>query len=278
MLGRYIFASIPEIGEFGALDIEEMIAWIEGADSAAALVKRLQAIAENYGFASFAFMDAGVPGSQDPFTVGTSGEAWDREYRDNRFFDSDPCLSRSRRTNLPFSWHAIDLPERRGVRKPLALKTMEAAQDHGFTDGLVIPFHFCDLLGRQYSSSSVFFWKDKATAYLRLLSRHRTKHELHLIMLYFSQRLMDLSPKEMGGPNRFLDDQGQALVSVNLTDRERDVLSWAARGKTAEDTADILMIGHETVQTHLENARRKLNALNKTHAVVTAIHLGLIDV
>jgi DNA-binding CsgD family transcriptional regulator len=70
----------------------------------------------------------------------------------------------------------------------------------------------------------------------------------------------------------------QNSTSVTLTDRERDMLAWAARGKTVADTADILKISEETVETHIRNAMRKLDATNKTHAVAKAIYLSLIDV
>jgi FixJ family two-component response regulator len=45
---------------------------------------------------------------------------------------------------------------------------------------------------------------------------------------------------------RFSDDEGQPLIHVSLTNRERDVLSWAARGKTVEETSDILSISVDT--------------------------------
>jgi DNA-binding CsgD family transcriptional regulator len=70
----------------------------------------------------------------------------------------------------------------------------------------------------------------------------------------------------------------QNSPSITLTDRERDMLAWAARGKTVADTAGILKISEETVETHIRNAMRKLDATNKTHAVAKAIYLSLIDV
>ena len=66
------------------------------------------------------------------------------------------------------------------------------------------------------------------------------------------------------------------LMGEELTDRERDVLSWAGRGKSVLDTADILELSEDTVKTHVRNALKKLNANNKTHAVTKAIYLGLI--
>jgi LuxR family quorum sensing-dependent transcriptional regulator len=68
------------------------------------------------------------------------------------------------------------------------------------------------------------------------------------------------------------------MLKASLTDRERDVLSWGARGKTVSETAEILRLSADTVETHMRHATHKLGANNKTHAVAKAIHFGLIDV
>ena len=64
---------------------------------------------------------------------------------------------------------------------------------------------------------------------------------------------------------------------VPLTAREKEVLAWAARGKTVADTAQILGISPETVEGFVKQALRKLDASNKTHGVAKSIALGLID-
>jgi len=55
-----------------------------------------------------------------------------------------------------------------------------------------------------------------------------------------------------------------------LTVRERECLSWVAKGKTNWDISQILMITERTVQYHVENAREKLGAHTRLHAVVLA--------
>ncbi len=152
---------------------------------------------------------------------------------------------------------------------------MEAARDHGFTEGLVIPYHFRDYLGRIHSSLGAFFWEDHISRFKFMLSER--KHELHLIMIYWVQRAVDIIAEEHRGKVTIIR-QPPGGSDITLTDRERDMLAWAARGKTASDTAEILKISDETVETHIRNAMRKLDATNKTHAVAKAIYLGLIDV
>ena len=65
-------------------------------------------------------------------------------------------------------------------------------------------------------------------------------------------------------------------ATIDLTKREEQALAWAARGKTANETANILNVSYATVKTYLENARGKLGCANVTHAVAAAIVSGLI--
>lgn len=75
----------------------------------------------------------------------------------------------------------------------------------------------------------------------------------------------------MGAKIRDADDRAR------LSQRELDVLGWAARGKTNEEIAVILWVSRETVKSAVTSARWKLGALNRTHAVVLAIRARLIE-
>lgn len=63
-----------------------------------------------------------------------------------------------------------------------------------------------------------------------------------------------------------------------LTERERDVLAWAAQGKTKWETSVIMGISERTVSFHIENAKRKLDASNLVMAVAIAIQTGALCV
>ncbi len=257
------------------MNLDEAIADIEACETLDELRNLLQKIAEKYGFVSFNFIDVGQPHQNNPFHFGTVKEVWTEDYVRNNFLVVDPCIQRVRKTNTPFTWGSIPLPNFNGRRKPGAIRTMEAAKDHGFTEGLVIPYHFRDYLGRVNSSLGTFFWEDSISKFEFMISER--KHELHLIMIYWVQRAVDIIAEEHRGKVT-INRQPSETPGILLTDRERDMLAWAARGKTASDTAEILKISDETVETHIRNAMRKLDATNKTHAVAKAIYLGLIDV
>ncbi len=140
---------------------------------------------------------------------------------------------------------------------------------------LVIPFHFRDKLGNIHSASSVFYWKDDVHKFRFLISKKR--RELHLIMIYFIQKCVDLIAVQHRG-GQVLIGIPDAEIESTLSGRERDVLSWAGRGKTAAETAAIINISDGTVETLIKRTYKKLNVANKTHAVAKAIILGLIDV
>ncbi|MGO4564768.1 LuxR C-terminal-related transcriptional regulator [Rhizobium sp. 2YAF20] len=61
-----------------------------------------------------------------------------------------------------------------------------------------------------------------------------------------------------------------------ITPREREVLCWAAAGKTYWEIAVILGISERTVRFFMSNAREKLNVASNTQAVAEAVWRGLI--
>jgi len=64
---------------------------------------------------------------------------------------------------------------------------------------------------------------------------------------------------------------------IQLSEREIEVLTWVARGKTSADIADLLTLSKRTVEFHIENARTKLNAGSRTEAVIKAAAGRLIE-
>lgn len=252
------------------MNIEELISGIAGAESQSALEEDLHRFIEAMGFASYCFADAGTAQTV-PFHIG-SNQIWDAEYAGSDFASVDHCLAHARRTNTPFSWGSVPLPEKRGKRLPGAFRVMEAAADHGFQEGMVVPFHFVDEIGRPRSMLCALYWTDSAADFKKSLEDRAW--QIHIYLLYWMQRSINLRLADTA----LSKDQHRDSPGIFLTDRERDVLNWAARGKTAASTAEILGISTETVDTHVKNAVRRLGAGNKTHAVAKAIMLNAIEI
>ncbi|QDQ25972.1 LuxR family transcriptional regulator [Chitinimonas arctica] len=66
-------------------------------------------------------------------------------------------------------------------------------------------------------------------------------------------------------------------VKVRLTQREVEILKWTADGKTAGEISAILSLSENTVNFHIKNAVAKLDASNKTAAVVRAAMMGFLN-
>jgi DNA-binding response OmpR family regulator len=65
--------------------------------------------------------------------------------------------------------------------------------------------------------------------------------------------------------------------TVALNEREVEVLTWVARGKTSMEIAKILGLTKRTIDFHIENARGKLGAATRTEAVIKAATGRLIE-
>ncbi len=61
-----------------------------------------------------------------------------------------------------------------------------------------------------------------------------------------------------------------------LSIREIECLRWTADGKTSDQIAQILSLSPATVNFHLKNATRKLEASNRHHAAIIAVRGGII--
>jgi len=75
---------------------------------------------------------------------------------------------------------------------------------------------------------------------------------------------------------RLLLPAHQAPDIPSLTSREMEGLKWTMEGKTAWEVGRILGISEQTVVRHLNSATHKLDCVNKHHAVVKAMRLGVI--
>jgi LuxR family transcriptional regulator, quorum-sensing system regulator BjaR1 len=262
-----------KIGVLACMRVGVAIDGFENARTLEELRTLMQFAIESFGFCAYNFFDAGKAHLENPLYFGTTGDAWENEYKSNNFVVHDHVLSHARRTNVPFRWTDVPVPISLSKKKPSHLKLMEAARDHGFEDGYLMPLHFVDEQSRSHTALVALFWKDKI-ARLDFALEADNRHKLHLVLMYWVQRVIQLTGTEISSRNSFASKPDNFKY---LTDRERECLTWAGRGLSVVATAEVLGIGELTAKTHLINATEKLEALNKTHAVAKAVHLGLID-
>ncbi len=70
---------------------------------------------------------------------------------------------------------------------------------------------------------------------------------------------------------------GQKKSANALSTREQEVLQQIALGRTNREIADTLIIGEETVKTHVGNILAKLHLNHRVQAVIYALQNGLVS-
>lgn len=88
---------------------------------------------------------------------------------------------------------------------------------------------------------------------------------------HIARRVVDIFRRDFKGKGKGKGDQ-----DVNLTDREREVLSGLSEGDSYGAIADTLFISVDTVRYHIRNIYRKLQVHSQSAAVSKAIRKGLI--
>lgn len=71
-------------------------------------------------------------------------------------------------------------------------------------------------------------------------------------------------------------DAAQELLSINLTEREHQILSLVASGLSNQEIAEHIFLSKNTVETHIRHVYRKLAVSNRTKAISKAREIGLI--
>jgi len=66
------------------------------------------------------------------------------------------------------------------------------------------------------------------------------------------------------------------VAAVKLTKREREVLTLLAKGMKVDEIAEQFVLSPLTVQTHVHNAKSKLGARTRVHALALALQQGQI--
>ena len=106
-----------------------------------------------------------------------------------------------------------------------------------------------------------------ATSY----GRHRTIASLHLGFLDPDLSAGDTLAIQLAGlmltEHLMTFAAPPGVNEVKLTNRERDAVAWVAEGKSDWEISVILGVSESTIRFHVDNARKKLGAVNRAQAV-----------
>jgi DNA-binding CsgD family transcriptional regulator len=231
---------------------EELLDELDRADTERAVLRTMETAAKDLGFEYCAYgLRAPWPLSK-PKTrlVNNYPESWQKRYAEAHYVDIDPTVLHARRSQLPIVWSDALFAD--------AQQLWSEAQAAGLRVGWVqSAFDSCGVAGMLTLARSSEPLRecelDDKEVKMRWL--------VNAAHLSFKRVLM---PTLMDDPER------------DLTEREIEVLKWAADGKTSGEISKILVISVDTVNFHIKNAVMKLRSANKTAAVVRAAMLGLL--
>ena len=165
----------------------------------------------------------------------------------------DPVLQRLKRESTPFVY------DQEFYRSQGAEDLWETQAVYGYRTGLAVALHLAHsqhfLLG--FDREEPLPKRDEARtqmlASLQLIAVHAQDAALRLLGV-------QVSPEDV----------------PKLTPREVEILRWTMEGKTAWAVGQILQLSEHTVNFHMRNALRKLDASSKHQAVLKAMSLGLL--
>lgn len=177
---------------------------------------------------------------------------WMKYYFDKNYFEVDPVIKVIKQTSGPFLWDK--LPElKNGLKKDETL-LMDEAKEAKLLDGIGISLHGAcgEIVGMGVASSSGrtdIFNPDMISIVYALCS------QFHIIYRKMKEK---------------------SLPIIQLSQREKEVLTWIAAGKSKSVVADILNISDDSVKTYVNRIFSKLEVNSVQLAVVKAIAMGLI--
>jgi LuxR family quorum-sensing system transcriptional regulator CciR len=107
---------------------------------------------------------------------------------------------------------------------------------------------------------------------------HTATLQILAIHVYYALTRIWAETAKAAASSESLADHGQAQIAglCALSQREREVMLWTARGKSASSISVILDLSENTVNFYVKNAMRKLGTTNRVVAVVLAVRSGLI--
>jgi LuxR family quorum-sensing system transcriptional regulator CciR len=218
------------------------------------LAAALDEITRDLGFRYFALTHhTDVRRTSHAIRLHNYPEGWADWFDARQLGPTDPVHRASHLTSVGFAWSK--LPEMISLT-PNDLEILVAAKSLGIGEGFTVPAH---VPGEVHGSCSF------ATAAGQGLPCD------HLPLL----QLVGAFAFEAARRVRRLRDT-PSDPAPRLTDRQRECLMWAARGKSDWEIAKILGVSHETVIQHLKQARERYGVAKRTVLAVHALFDGTI--
>ena len=217
------------------------------------LASALEDVARDLGFRFFALTHhADVRRSSDIIRLHNYPEGWAEHFEEMKLGETDPVHRASHLTSVGFAWSRLP------AMIPLSQedeRILKSARAEGIGEGFTVPAH---VPGEVHGSCSFAIAPDE-----RLPEEHLPLLQLVGSFAFEAARRI----KQIRTP---------FTPQPRLTHRQRECLTWAARGKSDWEIARILDVSHETVIRHLKQARERYGVGKRTLLTVHALFDGSI--
>lgn len=220
---------------------------LANATTVEALVALYRVAIHQFGFSHFIM--TGLPSHGQRFETLVLERFWPEDwmshYVSRDYIRRDPVAVASVVCKAPFTWK-----EARLCAKQLGSagdRIMMEAADVGLKDGVCVPIPVRNAVAGCISLAGEAPITEKAAL-----------EPVNVLSLTFASRL------------QLLVDHGRPK-GLTLSDREREVLTWVADGKTAWEISRILGISDSTVNKHIAGAMRKTGSVTRAQAVAKAL-------
>lgn len=237
----------------------ELIAQLNTALNYDDIQKVCAAFCHYYGFDNFIYA-ARIPTSlisPDYISINGYPQEWREHYVEQDYLRIDPTVSHCFSKTTPVYWEHIVKTECK--ENKIVDQLFSEARGLGLRNGISYPIHCI------HGETAMFSISMNQTVNQ---SRDHIQDTLaigHLFASYVHEAIVNVPDNDL-----------LARVNAQLTPREKECLLWTTDGKTSWEISQILNIAERTVVFHLGNAMKKLNVVNKQHAVARAISLGHI--
>ncbi|WP_352799919.1 LuxR family transcriptional regulator [Mesorhizobium sp. M0870] len=192
------------------------------------------------------------PGRGDPAVMLNYPREWQQRYFEMGYDRIDPTIKRSRRRVEAFRWSEVYNDESTTEDER---RVFDEAATFGLRSGISVPLHGPD--GRFAIMNFAQAWdgelQNRAITYLQLAALH-----FHLRVDKFA------NPSDIE-------------EAPNLSPREKECILWTAKGKSSWEIAKIVGISVNTVNFHIKNIMRKMDATSRTTAAIKAIKFRIIE-
>lgn len=176
------------------------------------------------------------------------------QYIGNRHYENSPVFQSTYKTWELQRWKTVHSEGSYSNGKDSIL----LARSYGYTDGWSLALHH-----KGNRTFSFFTYAGRKVDH-----DFRTQFILHYVHPHFAEAQKAIFHKNLA---RRIE-----VNAFDLTEREIEVLKWLEIGKTTWEISIILGLSQSVIKWHSNNILRKLNAINRTHAVAIALRNGLL--